>query len=82
MKDPTCIHPLAERGELSGKIRFVHKDGKEHSFTSVVNRLTGSRLSYFDGNAPSINDPLQWVKSVFWGIRKKATSVTEVIGDF
>lgn len=83
MKDPTVIHRLARPNAKSGKIRFIHfRDGKEHTFASVVNDMTGSRLSYFDGDAPSVDDPLTWVRSVFRDIRKKATKVLEVIGDF
>ena len=83
MKDPTKIHSLAQKGEKSGTIRFIHfRDGKEHTFTSVVNRLSGSRLSYFDGDAPSVDDSLKWVKSVFRDIRAKATRVISVEGDF
>lgn len=81
MKDPTVIHHLAQEGEKSGKIRFIHNDGKEHCFYSVVNRLTGSRLSAFDSDPPTIDDPLAYVKSVFRDIRAKA-EVLEVIGDF
>ena len=81
MNNNTIIHLLAREGEKSGTIRFIHEDGKEHSFTSVVNDLTGNRMSYFDSDAPSVNDPLSWVRSVFRDIRKKA-KVLEVIGDF
>lgn len=82
MDNNTCIHPLAADKALSGKIRFTHSDGKEHSFYSVVNRLTGSRLSAFDSNAPTIDNSIHWVKSVFRDIRSKSKGVLEVIGDF
>lgn len=81
MKDPTVIHSLARPNKPSGKIRFIHSDGKEHSFYSVINDMSGSRLSAFDSDAPSIDDTLAWVKSVFRDIRKKA-QVLEVVGDF
>jgi hypothetical protein len=82
MRDPTVIHPLARRGEKSGKIVFIDQaDGKDHSFTSVINDMTGSRLSYFDNNPPSIDDSLTWVRSVFADIRKKARVKLDV-GDF
>lgn len=81
MKGPSVISSLAEKGKKSGRIRFIHKDGKEHYFYSVVNILTGSRVSAFDNNPPSIDDSIAWVKSVFKDIRKKA-KVVEVIGDF
>jgi hypothetical protein len=82
MKDPTVIHTLAQKGAKSGKIRFIHKDDTEHTFTSVVNRLTGDRMSYFDSSAPTVGDSLAWVRSVFRDIRKKSKGVLEVIGDF
>lgn len=83
MKDNRAIHSLARPGAKSGKIRFIHfRDGKEHCFCSCVNDLSGSRLSWFDSDAPSVDDPLTWVRSVFKDIRKKSTKVLEVIGDF
>ena len=82
MKDNTAIHCLARSGAKSGKIRFIHPDdGKEHCFYSCVNDLSGDRMTWFDKEAPSVNDELPWVRSVFKGIRKKA-KVLEVIGDF
>ena len=82
MKDPSCIDSLAQKNSLSGKIRFIHfRDGKEHYFYSVINSLSGSRLSAFDDNAPTIDDSLKWVRSVFRDIKQKA-EVIEVIGDF
>ena len=83
MKDNTAIHELARPNAKSGKIRFIHfRDGKEHCFYTCVNDSTGSRLSAFDGEAPGIDDDMAWIKSVFRDIRKKATEVIEVIGDF
>ena len=75
------IHSLAAP-EWGGKIRFIHSgDGKEHSFTSVVNNMSNDRLSYFDSEAPSVNDSKTWVKSVVRDIKNKA-EVLEIIGDF
>ena len=65
----------------SGCIHFIHTDGKEHSFTSTINRLSGSRLSYFDDEGPSVDDSDEWVKSVFRDIRKK-TKVVKCMSDF
>lgn len=58
-----------------GVIRFIHKDGTEHEFYSVVNRMTGDRMSAFDGDAPGVNDGLAWVKSVFRDIYSKSNKV-------
>ena len=83
MQDNTKIHPLALAGKMSGLIRFIHfKDGEEHYFYSCCNRLTEDRMSAFDSEPPSINDSLEWVRSVFRDIREKSLEVLEVIGDF
>ena len=83
MKDNTAIHSLARPGIKSGKIRFIHfRDGTEHTFYTCVNDLSGSRLSWFDDDAPGVDDSLAYIKSVFKDIRKKATKVIECIGDF
>jgi len=77
------IHSLARPGEKSGKITFIHfRDKKEHSFSTCVNDLTGSRLSWFDNDPPTIDDPMPWIKSVFKDIRAKADKVIAEIGDF
>jgi hypothetical protein len=75
------IHPLTDPNFRGGKITFTHKDGSKHTFLSVVNEMTGDRLSSFDNAAPSINDSITWVKSVFSSIRRKA-NVIESIGNF
>lgn len=81
--DVTKIHHLARPGEKSGKIRFIHfRDGKEHTFYTCVNDLTGSRMSWFDNDPPDINESLAYINSVFTDICKKATKVLEVYGDF
>lgn len=82
MRNPTVIHPLARLNAKSGMIKFVHTDAKIHSFRSVVNDLTGDRLSYFDNNAPSINDELKRIKSIFKNIREKSLDIVECVGDF
>jgi hypothetical protein len=81
MRDPTVIHPLAEPNQLSGQIKFLHSDGQAHTFTSVVNKLTGDRLTYADDAPPSVNDSVGWVRRTFRNIRAKA-QVLSVVGDF
>jgi hypothetical protein len=77
------IHSLADPEKKAGFIRFVHfGDGSERTFTTVVNSLSGDRLSWFDGNAPYVTKTDAWPKSVFRDIRAKATRVIECIGDF
>lgn len=75
------IHPLADPGKKAGTIRFIHKDGTERTFATVVNRLTGSRMSWFDDCAPYATESEAWPKSVFRDIRRKA-KVLECVGDF
>ena len=65
-------YALIETSKPWGVIRFIHSDGKNHEFYSVVNKLTGSRLTAFDDDPPGINDSIKWVKSVFRDIRIKA----------
>jgi len=81
MQVNTSIHPLASPNKKSGKIRFIHSDGKEHSFYSCVNSLSGQRLSAFDNEAPTIEADKSSIRSIFNKIRMKC-KVLEVIGDF
>jgi hypothetical protein len=73
------VHPLGSG--RSGAIEFIHSDGSKHRFYSTINRLTGDRLSAFDNEAPTVNDSIRWVKSVFRDVRAKA-AVTSVVGTF
>lgn len=83
MEDNTVIHPLARQYELSGRIRFIHReDGAEHTFSSCVNRLTGCRMSWFDSDAPDVDTPVSQIRTMFKNIRKKSAKVIESIGDF
>jgi len=83
MKDATAIHPLALGNTKSGRIHFVcFTDGQEHTFSTCVNRMSGDRLSWFDGDAPRFDPGGKWAKTVFADIRKKATKVLEVVGDY
>lgn len=73
--------PLIDESKPWGVIRFIHfRDGSERKFYSVVNEMSGSRLSAFDSDAPGIDDPMPWIKSVFSDIRKKSTKVLEYQG--
>lgn len=82
MKDATEIHPLALNGKPSGKIVFIHSDDQRHEYYSVINSLTGDRLSAFDNNAPTVNQSVKLVQTIFNNIRRKAKMVISVIGDF
>jgi tRNA/tmRNA/rRNA uracil-C5-methylase (TrmA/RlmC/RlmD family) len=79
----TRISSLADQTKKAGFIRFIHfRDGSERTFTSVVNTLSGDRLSWFDDAAPSVGNDVRQVKRMFDSIRRKATRVIECIGDF
>lgn len=81
--DVKKIHPLAQVGCRSGKIRFIHfRDGTTHTFYTCVNRLTGARMSWFDNDPPAVDESMTYIKSVFTDIRRKATKVLEDYGDF
>ena len=67
------MNPLIDQSKPFGVISFIHSDGTTHVFSSGINSLSGSRLSAFDSNAPSIDDSMKWVKSVFRDIHAKAT---------
>lgn len=81
MKDNNKIDSLARPNCKSGKILFIHTDGKEHSFSTCINDLSGDRLSYFDFDPPYVNSEMKWIKSVFRDIKNKA-KVISCIGDF
>jgi len=74
------IHSLARKGTKMGKIVFRYK-GKEQSFSSCINDLSGDRLTWFDNEPPSIGDSLAWVRGAFKEIRKKA-EIISCEGDF
>lgn len=81
MKDNTAIHVLAKPNVKSGKITFIcPDDGKEHTFGTAVNKLSGDRMTWLDSDY-YVNDPVSYVKSVFRKIRARA-KVISCIGDF
>jgi hypothetical protein len=49
------LHPLTDTKKPYGVIWFIH-EGKEQEFYSVVNEMSGSRLSAFNSDPPSIDD--------------------------
>jgi hypothetical protein len=75
------IHFLADLSKPAGKIIFQTKDGKKHSFSSCINRLSGDRLSFFDNDSPFVNDSLKWIRNTFKTLRESMT-VIEEFGDF
>lgn len=73
------IHPLHDTKEKGGAIKF-EKDGKEHIFSSYVNRLTGDRITSF-GNSAYLNYSFKEVKDIIKHIRE-TSEVIEVIGNW
>lgn len=76
MKNP-LENPLIDKSKPYGAITFIY-EGKEHVFYTCVNSMSGDRLTAFDGDAPSINEEMSWIKGTFKGIRKKATVLNYV----
>lgn len=72
------IHPLADETKPFVKIQFIAKDGKEHSFCSCVNSLSGDRLSWFDNSPPTINNSLKFLRDMIKVI--KQDKIIEQIG--
>jgi hypothetical protein len=72
MNQKTEDFELIDKDHPWGVIRFIHSDDKQHEFYSVINLLTGCRMSAFDNCAPSVDDTMKWVKSVFRDIKAKA----------
>lgn len=70
------INPLADKTQPWGIITFIRSDNKEHTFYTCINSLSGSRLSAFDNDSPSINESMKYIKSVFKDIRKKAKVIS------
>ena len=63
-------------------IKFVHvNDGQLHSYYSGVNTLSGSRLSAFDNNSPTIDEPWKDIKKTIKKILINCTEIHEVHAD-
>jgi hypothetical protein len=76
------VSPMASAKHPCGKIVFIHKDGKEHTFGFAVNKMTGSHMSWWDNNPPDIGESLDYIKTVFRDIKNKSKDVLECIGDY
>jgi hypothetical protein len=74
------MNPLTDKTKPHGKITFIHSDGKEHSFYSCVNSLSGSRLCAFDNDPPSIDQTMKYIRSVFSDIVEKSSNVIRYEG--
>jgi len=72
--------PLTDTTKPWGVIRFIHTHGEKCKFYSVVNEMSGNRMTAFDNDPPGIDDEMPWIKSVFRDIRKKAIKVLEYQG--
>jgi hypothetical protein len=71
-------HPLHDSSATGGAIRFIHSDGEVHEFYSWVNRMTGSRMSGFDNDPPTVGDSLKWARSVARDITARRTVLDRI----
>lgn len=81
MKNPTVIHSLARTNEKSCKVTFQRKNGSIATFSSVINDMTGDRMTYFNNDAPTINNTKADIKKMIQQIRMDCT-IIEHIGDW
>ena len=70
------MNSLTDTSKPHGKVRFIHKDGTEHTFFTAVNKLSGNRLSGFDNNPPDVGESIAYLKTVFRDIRIKAKVIS------
>lgn len=56
-------------------VEFIHSDNTPHKFYSVVNQLSGNRLSAFDSAAPYIDQPLTEIRAIIKKIQSNAKDV-------
>lgn len=75
------IHPLADETAKNIKIKFIHSDKKEHFFYSIVNEMTGDRLTGFDSEPPTLNQEKKEIKRIIDNLKKKC-KVLEIIGEY
>lgn len=56
-------------------VEFIHSDNTPHNFYSVINEMTGNRLSAFDTSPPTIDQPLKEIRSIIKKIQTNAKDV-------
>lgn len=77
---PLKKHSLCAEDAPYVFIRFhCYKQKKERDFYSCVNSLSGSRLSAFGSDAPSIGNEMAEICSILKGIKNKSEGIIEVI---
>jgi len=70
---------LSDENQKGIIIKFISEiDLKDHLYYSLVNSLTGDRLSGFDSGPPSINQSVSDIKSIIDKIRKQAVKIIYV----
>lgn len=52
-------------------MEFIHNE-KHITFYSLVNIMTGNRLTSFNNEPPRIDDSMNWVKKIIKGIKSKS----------
>ncbi len=79
---PKPKHSLIDPNSPWIEIKFIHAaDGKLHSYYSGVNTLSGSRLSAFDTDPPTIDESWPDVKKTIENIIIKCNEIHEVHAD-
>ena len=77
------LHPLADPQHKAGQIVFLHAaDNTQHTLTSVVNSLSGDRLTWWDDESPDVHLTAAEVKRIFKDITARAAKVISCVGDF
>ena len=61
------------------RIHFLH-EGKETSFYSAVNEMTGDRLTAFGSAAPTIGHTLKEVRTIIKNIKARSGGIISIEG--
>jgi len=70
-KEKIIINPLADKSKPWGVIKF-ELEGKIHVYYTMINRLSGNRMSAYNSEAPYINSTMAEEKKEFKKIRELA----------
>jgi hypothetical protein len=78
MKTTLKLHPLTDKRKPYCLMKVIHlSDGKEHTFNSVVNSLSGDRMVWWDYVPPSIYT-LKDARDIVKSIRDKSKILEEI----
>jgi len=65
--------------ELTGYIKFIHSDGKEHHFVTERNPLGGAQMYSWDNWRGCWTSDLRSVRSIVRNIHKNAKVISSTI---